>query len=230
MSDALIVPLHSRRLRRAQALQKSQHAIPAAGLLVTGVQSLAQGATGVALLLAIAEIVTSGVLILTLLRTLRRHFRPSSPGAASHGHSVDWSEIWAASMFAAEAWERWQSHHHVARPIILMAAVTLVLGLNHERVARNAVRRRSLILADDDLTVGGPPWRRFRVRWADLADISITPSTARLRSVTGKTRNISFEDLENAADVRAALEVAQKRLAGLLHPPAAVTPKSTSGG
>ena len=55
-ANRVTVPLRSRRVKRVQLVQKLQHAVPAFGLLMAGVQSLTVGARGVELGLAVAGI------------------------------------------------------------------------------------------------------------------------------------------------------------------------------
>ena len=214
-SGTLSVQLHSRRRRRGLAVQQAQHAVPAVALLFAGMRGLAEGPSGSALALAIVEVVTSGLLLATVARTFRQ-LAPSSAGHRAHAGSIGWAEIWVAGVLAAEAWERWHAAHHVARPTIMLAVVMLVLGLFHGRITRATLSRRALTLTDGRITVGGPPWRRFGTSWAELAEISVTRSEARLRTVSGKLRRIDFADLENAQEVRALLEVAQQRLAATI--------------
>ena len=76
--DPIVVPLLSRRLNRAQAMQKINHAIPAMGLIVAGVQALKEGARGFDLALAIVEIGTSVLLVATLAAIRLRRPRPIS--------------------------------------------------------------------------------------------------------------------------------------------------------
>src|SRR5215210_4371546 len=137
--DGLFVPMRSRRLKRALALQQINHAVPAAGLIYAGLAALRQGAEGFELALAIVEILTSVVLIAALARSIHAA-RASTP--ANHGaHGINWVDIWAAAVLLAEVFERWHARHHIARPILLTALFTLALGLFHRRVA--AFRERA---------------------------------------------------------------------------------------
>ena len=59
----LVVPLRSRRRRRAELGQKLQHLVPASGLLFSAVQSLMAGTAGFARGLAIVGIATGALLM-----------------------------------------------------------------------------------------------------------------------------------------------------------------------
>ena len=214
--DSLVVPLHSRRLERAQLLQKINHAIPAAGLLVTGMQALAEGAGGIGLALAIVEIVTSAMLIVTFARGVRATRRT---GPREHSHSgVDWIDIWAAGVLFAEAAERWHLTHHLSRPTILTAMITLGLGLFHGRIAASSQRRRAVRITAEGIYVGARPFRGLNARWADVASISAAGQVAEVRTRGGRVRRVDLTDLRNAEEVRAAFAEGSRRLAALRAP------------
>ena len=141
--DPIVVPLLSRRLNRAQTMQKLNHAIPAMGLIVAGVQALKEGARGFDLALAIVEVGTSVVLVATIARSVREA-RKGGERKPPHAHGIEWVDIWAAAVLFVEAAERWHLRHHIARPLILTACLTLGLGLFHGRMTAFRRRRRSL--------------------------------------------------------------------------------------
>lgn len=213
--DSIVVPLRSRRLQRGQFVQKLNHVIPALGLLAAGTQALTEGARGFDLALAVVEIGTSAMLVVTVARGLRIMRHPPAQGGqhSPAAHTVDWIDIWAAGVLFAEAAERWHSKHHIARPTILTGVLTLGLGLFHGRIAAAGWRRRAIRLTDAGIYIGGKPFRKFRAPWREVASISIADRTAEVRSRGGKVRQLDFGDLENASEVRAVLEVARSRMA-----------------
>lgn len=87
-----------------------------------------------------------------------------------------------------------------------------MIGLLHGRLAARVERRRSLRLTGDRIIVGGPPWKKLNARWEDVKQIHMTEHEAVIHTHKGRRRRLDFKDLENAADVRAALEKAQQRL------------------
>jgi hypothetical protein len=195
-------------------MQKINHAIPAMGLIVAGVQALKDGARGFDLALAIVEIGTSVVLVATIGRSIREA-RKAGKREPQHTHGIDWVDIWAAAVLFVEAAERWHLRHHIARPLILTAFVTLVLGLSHGRIAAFRRRRRSLRISAEGLYVSGRPFSTFKAPWRDIATIAIAERSAEIRTRTGRVRRLDLADLENADDVRMALEEAQARLAAI---------------
>ena len=215
----LVVPLHSKRHKRGQLAQKLQHAVPAGPLLFQGMDALKRGVHGFELGLAIVEVVTSAFLIVTIVREFRalRH-----GGHSRHGsHSVDWAHIWSAGVLFAEVGERWHLHHHLARPMIVSAVFTLALGLFHGRITDRASGRRSLRLDDDGLRLARFPRRPLAGAWRDVAAIEIGERDATIRMRDGRRRRLNLADLENAGDVRRALETARQRFQAHQQEPAA---------
>ena len=89
---SLVVPLRSRRLKGALAVQQLNRAVPTVGLIYSGLEALQRGAHGFELVLAVVEIVTSVFLIGTLARSIRAaRARTSAP--AHHAHAVDRVDI-----------------------------------------------------------------------------------------------------------------------------------------
>lgn len=214
--DDLIVPLHSRRRRRGLLAQKLQHVIAGAGLFLSGTQSLTAGAEGLELALAIAGMITAGLLMAAFAREVRgiagARGMPAHP--THHRHSVDWMDIFAAGMLFAEAAEKYHLRGHIWRPETLTAVATLTIGLLHGRLATAGERRRSLRVTTDELSIGGRLRfsRRFTARWSEIAAIDITDRDATVRTRDGRTRRLNLADLENAAAVRESLMLARDRL------------------
>jgi hypothetical protein len=208
----LVVPLQSRRVKRALTVQKLNHAVPTVGLIFSGVQALQHGAEGFELLLAVVEIVTSAFLIVTLARSIRAA-RAAAPPASHRTHAhIDWVDIWAAGVLFAEAGERWHLRHHIARPIILNALLTLALGLAHGRMDAFRRRRRAMRLTADGIHIPGKPFRSFAAQWGEIAAVTMSDSAAEIRTRAGRLRRLDLADLENAAEVRVALKEAQRRV------------------
>ncbi len=214
----VVVPLHSRRMNRALTAQKLNHAVPTIGLIASGFQALRHGAAGFELALAVVEIVTSAFLIGSLARTIRAERAKTTVPDRHHAHTVDWVDIWAAGVLFAEAAERWHLRHHLARPIILNAVLTLALGLGHGPMTALRHRRRAMRLSDDGLTIPGKPFMSFRARWPEIAAVRVTNASAEIRTRAGRVRRLDLLDLENAAEVRTALEEAQRRVAAAALP------------
>jgi hypothetical protein len=210
----VIVPLRSKRRERAVLIQKLQHAVPGAMLLFAGFRAIGEHASGFPLALAVFEIVSSVLLIGSVIIAFRKARRPARSEHVPHLHhgGVDWIDIFTAALLFAEVAEHWHLKHHVARPTLLTAFVLLIVGLLHGRIARRAERRFTIRVEDDDLYVGGKPFRALRVKWADIASIDIDSRYGTIRTRAGRTRRLNLSDLEGANHVRAALEEARRRI------------------
>jgi hypothetical protein len=200
-----------------------QHAVPAAGLIAAGVQALTSGAHGFELGLALVEVLTSVLLIRAIVQSFRAS-RAHRRKGLHHTHGVDWIDIWAAGVLFAEAAERWHLAHHIARPIILNALVTLGLGLFHRRVAAFRARRHSLRMDDAGVYVGGKPFSALRARWTEIADITVSGRLAEIRTRAGRVRRLNLADLEDSEAVRAALDTALTHLKSLRPPDPSAIP------
>jgi hypothetical protein len=214
------VPLQSRRARRAKTVQKLQHAIPAFALLANGLNLLSEQPHGFALGLGISEVVVSAVLIVVMARSVRAVTRKKGTGPGEHSdrdrspshHGVDWVDIWTSAMLFTESAERYHLHHKLLRPSLLTAIGLLALGLMHGRVLTFAERRRALRLTEDEVYVGGKPFRSWRAKWGQIAGVTIGDRFADIRTRDGRQRRIDLADLINADEVKDALVEMQRRL------------------
>ena len=121
--------------------------IAGAGLFYSGVQSLSAGAEGLERILAIAGMMTAGLLIAAFAREVRG--LAGSHETPAHGHqsqAVDWMDVFAAGMLFAEAAEKYHLRGHIWRPETLAAVATLGVGLFHGRLSARKERQRSLQL------------------------------------------------------------------------------------
>jgi hypothetical protein len=215
------VPLRSKRREIGQALQKFQHAIPAVPLLSAGLQAIRNGEHGAALALGIFEIATSVALLGTVVREIRAMRRPKVHIEHAH-HGVDWVHIFAATVLVAEVLEHYHLTHHIRRPTILTAIVTLGLGLGHGRLQALSDRRRALRVEDDEILIGGGKFfRTFRARWADVTSIDVGEKYATIKTLDGRERRLNLSDLHGAEQVRTVLAEAQQRVAAARTGPAA---------
>ena len=234
----ITVPLRSRRRERALIAQKIQHVIPAMALFLVGMQAVKDQAHGGELALAVVQLVTSAGLVINFLRAVRAARQPlkmgsgpkgaaghpemgSDPkGAAAHEHhGVDWFEIFAAGVLYAEAFEKWHLKHRMPNATLLTATVTLVLGLQHGKLAARRARHRVMRVDDHGIRVGGRFWQTFDVPWKDIAAIELTPRTAAIRPRRGRARRLNLADLHHGDEARRTLETARAHLATLQPPP-----------
>lgn len=203
----LTVPLRSKRHERARILQKLQHAAPAVVLLAAGVTALREGAHGLVLLLAVVEIASSAMLMASVVIAIRNARRPANAAASLHPHhGPDWVDVFTAAVLFMEVAEKYHHSHRLARPTLLLAVVLLTVGVFHGQFLARAGKRMTLRVGEDDLFVGGRPFRTLRLKWADVASIDIGPRYATVKARDGRQRKLDLADLEGADHVRAALE------------------------
>jgi hypothetical protein len=209
----VVVTLRSRRTRRAILAQKLQHGVVGAALLSQGIATLAGRPAGIELGLGVIEVVTSVLLLGALARAFRQ-LRSAKPALHTHHGGIDWIDIFVAGVLAAEALERWHTHHRIPRPTILLILVTLTVGVAHGRIASFGDRRRALRLTPEGISIPKRPFGRFTRGWDQVRAITIGPREAVVEAVDGR-RRIDLVDLENAPEVVAALEEAGRRHAEL---------------
>jgi hypothetical protein len=206
MSDTATIPLHSKRRVRAAFAQHLQHAIPAFGLATTGLRALSAGAHGFELVLAIAEVVTSTILVAAIVRHTR-HRR-----AGHHHGSFDWVTLFAAAMLLTEAGEKWNRTGRLWTPEALTAIATLVTAAVNTVAARRGGRYR-LEVSSEGITIFRSRIRgRFQAAWNDITSIEIGDRKAVINTQSGSRGRINLADLHNAADVVSVLREAQARL------------------
>jgi hypothetical protein len=130
MASKRLDPKNVRRRAKGRLLQKVQHAVPGIVLLQEGIHGLQTGAHGWHLALAIAEIATSALVFLTLIRAVRTMTAQMKGGGVPHPHyGIDWVDIFLGLMLFTEAWAKYQHNGHISRPTLLLAVVMIALGL-----------------------------------------------------------------------------------------------------
>ena len=211
-----MVLLRSKRQKRAAAVQKLQHLLPAVFLLGDGGSALASGrAAGVELAIALLEVVSGALFLVATARNIRDAARGQAvPTHDVSHHGVDWTDVFAAAVVFAETVEHYHRTGHIVRPNVLMIATLLALAFFHGRLLGFAQRRRAIRVSDEGLSVGGRPFRRgLRAPWASIRSIDVSDRFASIVLKNGRTKRIDLGDLENDGPVRAALRTAQGRLA-----------------
>jgi hypothetical protein len=225
-SDPIVVPLASKRHRKALAVQKLNHAIPAVGLLFAAKEAMAEGAHGFGLFLGAFEFVSAAILIVLTIRELRsalpsaraasRQASASTAPAPAHAehHGVDWVDIAAGFVLVAEILEHWHLTGRIRRPTVLTAITTFALGLFHGRLGAVKARRRVLRVADEGIFLPGRPFkaRRLQAAWEGVQSIEVGPRWAIVTTRAGRSRKLDLTDLDHEAAVRAALAEARNRL------------------
>jgi hypothetical protein len=209
---AITIILDEKRKRLGALWQKLQHAVGGVPLLVAGVHRLQAPGDG-GDVLAIAEIVVAGVLLVLLARDLRAEaaaqLRRDLP-AASHAHvhgGPDWFDVIAGALLIIEAAH---SVHPGGKPIyehatFFLGVATTTIGLLHGRIAQLSWKRREIRLDESGVRARTSRRRVFTAAWADVREIRFTGTSIVIETTTG-SQTIKLSRYRNAHEIRAAFE------------------------
>jgi hypothetical protein len=136
------------------------------------------------------------------------------PRQRIHLHQVDWVDVLLAVMLFTEVGARYveTQPHHLTRPTLLLAIVTLAVGLLHGRITAYAARRRVLMVTDSGVSVGGRLFSRFTAKWSEIERIDTSEKSAAIVMRNGQTRTFDLIDIRHGNDVTRALTRARSRL------------------
>ena len=209
-----VIPVRYRRVQRGQFAQKLQHAIPSVVVLNDGITHLQHEPHGTSLALGVAEVAVSILVIGSVVRGWRRLISktPKAAGHSHQAHGVDWIDLFLGAMLLVEAYAKFHANGRIARPMILLGAVLMVVGILHGRIAGWADRRLELRVNEHGISVPGRFFRRLTLAWADVAEITVGPATARLIAADGRDQSLDLADAANAEDIRHVLAEASARL------------------
>lgn len=179
-------------------------------LLGDGLTRLGRGDAGTGFWLGFAEIAVGAVVIGSFIRTLRGA-KQKAAASIGHHHGPDWLDLFLAAMLVVEALVHQHETGHLRRPTLVLAAVMVVLGLAHGRIASASERRRSLQVSDAGITVGGRFFTRFAASWDEIADVRINARQAAVVTRDGRTRRFDLTDIANLHEVQPILEDIERR-------------------
>ena len=99
--EPVTLVLRSKRQKRAAAVQKLQHLVPALLLLANGWSALSGHAEGAELAIALLELASGGLFVVAAVRGIRGAVRGRAAAHAHAHHGVDWADIFAAAVVLA---------------------------------------------------------------------------------------------------------------------------------
>jgi hypothetical protein len=209
---AITIILDEKRKRLGALWQKLQHAIVGVPLLMAGVHRL-QLPGGGGDLLAIAEIVVAGVLLVLLARDLRAEAALQlrrEPPIPSHAHvhgGPEWIDVVAGALLIIEAVHaaREGGKPLFERATFFLGVITAVIGLVHGRIAQLSWKRREIHIDENGVRVRTSRLRVFDAAWADIRDIRISATSINIETVT-TSQTITLGRYRNANEIRAAFE------------------------
>jgi hypothetical protein len=206
----LTVPIRSRRRAKVQLVQKLEHSVPSAVLLADGFRRFVAEPTPLSIGLAVAEVVTSVLVLRAFALAVRHAFKHQAAGHAHHG--PDWLDIFLGVMVLTEVFVHYHETGHITRPKVLLAVTLVFLGVLHGRQESFINRRRSLTIDDDGLRVRVRLTNRLKASWDDIDRIEVGSRYFTVATSTGRKLSIDGDDLMNAPAVRAAMEQARDHL------------------
>jgi hypothetical protein len=202
-----IIPLDDRRLERASKAEAFQQAIAAVVLFSAGYDRF-ESSTGGALIFAAALIAAGGMLLWTAFRAFRGKV-PWHPGLLNLAAGVALLTEWAVKL-AADGGK-------IIKPSLVMAVLSLGLGLFHPFIERRRASHRFLRLDADGISYRRGGFRRFDVRWDALESISVLPKEILFQRRSGRPHRIPLRHLGNAAEV-VEVVLSASRAAGIAAP------------
>ena len=192
-ADAVVVPLHSRRMERAETMMALLDGISAINLALEARERLARGAG--AAVLGWAELAVAAVLAAAAVAMLRgrRHFGRFVSGLAGVVLLLDGLS------------RTYGPKGHPSWALTLNGLVLLAVAALAPRLAARREALRVLRLDRDGISYRRNRLRRFAMARAEVAGLAIGERAAVLRARDGGERRIDLADLHNRDEAEAAL-------------------------
>ena len=205
--------LTHRRVRRLELWQMLQHGTAAVTLLVAGLAGLR--GEGRDAIVSVLDVVASGGLLVVIARELRRlraeraaeragGVVAESPHADHEGHhGLGWADIFAGAMLLLESYHHYEETHHVRRPTLLLALLTLALGVLHPRLARLRAERRYLRADDDGIRARLSVRRTTYIPWREVTAVRAEGAAVYVTTADGGERQLDLARMERGAQAAA---------------------------
>ena len=192
--EPVVILLDDRNLEHASRIEAVQQGAAAIVLLLAAYHRYAESGGRASVFVALLFIV--GLVLLTAAIGELRGRGSARIGSLNVVAGVALLTEWGVSMAAGAK---------TIQPSLLAAIVSLGLGIFHAPIQRARRRRRHVTIDVEGIALWLSPFRRFRVRWADLRRVEMDSATLRLVRENGKLHRIPVRRLHNAAEVAAAI-------------------------
>ena len=216
----MTIYLDHKRRDIAGVVSKLQHAVAGFPLFTIALGKLREGheLPLAGLEMAIAVVVL-GTFFIEMRALIHKHRNPGH----EHKHAaVGWFDIAAAGMLIFEAFHGEHTKPGYLRPPFFSAIITLGMGLFHGKFHHARLKSRYLKMDEAGIECRPSRFRKFSVRWTDLATVKIADNKAVFQRKDGSAHSLGLRGLHNRSAVQKAIEE-QARVAGLLPAPAPVT-------
>jgi hypothetical protein len=217
MMQEIRIPLRIRARRRVEALQLLLQAPPAVSLFLAARPRIGSGGT-IERMVAAAELATSGLLVLAILRELRSQRDRSADGeqvepAASAASRLGLVDLAAGVMLLTEWADRLTHGGKMISPTLLSALVAIGLAMAPVLWPNRKGRRRTLRLNENGLSYRAMRWQRFQLAWREIDVITRRGDRVDLGLAgQGAARTIDLATLDNGEDVWRALANAAREM------------------
>jgi hypothetical protein len=192
--EPIIVYLEDRRLKLLTRTEAVQQGAAAIVLIAAGYERFS-APDQQRQMFALGLLAAGALLFLAAMRELRGR-RTQHPGLLNLAAGIALLTEWGVA-FAENG--------RIVRPSLLMGAISLGLWMFHRPLERGRRSRRTLRMDADGVSFRLNPFRRFHVRWTELASISIESTEIRFSRAAGQQHRIPLGRLENAGEVSAAV-------------------------
>ena len=188
-----MVPLHSRRMERAETMMALLDGISAINLALEARERLARGAGAAAL--GWAELAVAALLVATAIAMLR--------GRHHFGRFV--STLAGVVLLLDGLSRTYGPKGHPSWALTLNGLVLLAVAALAPRLAARREALRVLRLDGDGISYRRNRFRRFALPRGEIAGLAIDARAAVLRARNGRERRIDLDDLRNRTEAEAAL-------------------------
>jgi hypothetical protein len=216
--EGVTIRLDDKRRNLAVWIQKAQHVIGGAPLLLAGIRRISEpGAHGD--LFAITEIIVAAVLLVMFARDLRAEavtrVSKSELPEPHHAHAgPEWIAVLAGVLLILEAVN---PEHPGGKPLyeranMYLGAITLLSGLGHGFLTTLSWKRRFIHIDDAGVHVRLSRFRKFDVAWPDLIDMEFRDDAVIIHSKSGR-QLMPLGRYRNATEIRETLRASFARRA-----------------
>jgi len=211
----ITVPLVSRRRERLQVLQKVQHGVPALVVFLQGLDRILTGAGDWNRWLGTVEAFAAMLVLGAIGRTIGRlrWGTHTPPRQRVHQSQIDWIDILLSLLLFAEVAAHYSETHRWRGPTLVLAVLTLAVGLLHGRLTEFSAKRHALRVTETRISVGGRFFSRFTAVFSEIDRIDITEKSAVIVLRDGRTKALDLLDIRHSNDVTRALNRARTHVA-----------------
>ena len=189
----VVVPLHSRRMERAETMMAGLDGVSALNLALEARERIARG--GGAAALGWAELAVAAVLVAAAIAMLR--------GRPHLGRFV--SGLAGIVLLLDGLSRTYGPKGHPSWALTLNGVVLLVMTALAPRIAARRDAARVLRLDGNGISYRRNRFRRFAIPLSEIAGVAIDERAAVLRVRDGRERRIDLADLHTRAEAEAAL-------------------------